>query len=487
MRHPRRALAALAALAAAAPLPAQGLRLSGTTTVDYVDIQPLVLDSVPIASTVDSGSLRQTSNGTIVECVASPTYCYYYRSSDRVSTAPVMQDLEVSGWGLTQGLSIYAHARARTSFGSASQIWPLSDQHLDLLAAYAELNRSGIRARLGRQWMTSDLGYYAYDGGDLLWRIRPGLAGEVYGGWGLAQGLTYARTSSALSAVEDYPPDDRGYIFGFVARYRPSLMGGVSVQYQREIRTDRAGLYSERIAAAGDLRVGRVMLQANVVNDLATGDVNDARLRVQLPIAAQLHLAAQVRHYAPFFELWTIWGAFSPVGYNEASLESSWSTPGQQVAVTLSGAYRKYGDTNTGVEFLPLMTDGWNVGASASWRMAPRWTALGGYRMAIGNGAARSDFDGGLRWQPGERGYVGVEGTAFQTVEEYVVGKGRVLGLALDGGYRITGDVRLTGNVALYHHTGSDAPQLANWDQRRATVSLQWTVGRDPGIPRGYR
>lgn len=478
---------ALVALVAAAPLPAQGLRLSGTSTLDYVDIQPLVLDSVPIGTTVDSGTMRHTSNGLIVECVTSATYCYYYGSASRVSTAPVMQDLELSGWGLTQGLSIYAHARARTSFGDASQIWPLSDKHLDLLAAYAELDRWSIRARLGRQWMTSDLGYYAYDGGDLVWRIRPGLAAEAYGGWGLAQGLTYARTSDVLSAVEDLPPDNRGYIFGFVARWRPSLMGGVSIQYQREIRTDRAGLYSERIAASGDLRLGRALFTANLVNDLATGAVNDARLRVQLPVANRFDVAAQVRHYVPFFELWTIWGAFSPVAYNEARLETSWTAPNQAVSVSLSGGYRRYADTFAGLSFLPLRNDGWDVGASASWRLATRWTALGGYRIAIGNGAARSDFDGGLRWQPGDGGYLGVQGSAFQTVQEYTVGKGRVLGIALDGGLRLAADVQLVGNVALYHHTGSDAPQLANWDQRRATVTLQWTVGRDPGIPRGYR
>ena len=110
----------------AAPLGAQGFRISGTTTVDYVDVQPLVMDSVLASSTSDSGLLRTTPDGIIVECVGADAYCRYYRSANRVSTGPLMQDLELSGWGLGTGISVYAHGRVRTSIGSASEIWPFS-------------------------------------------------------------------------------------------------------------------------------------------------------------------------------------------------------------------------------------------------------------------------------------------------------------------------------------------------------------------------
>ena len=122
----------------ATPLGAQGVRISGTTTVDYVDVQPLVMDSVLSSSTSDSaGLLRRTADGIIVECVGADPYCRYYRSATRVSTGPLMQDLELSGWGLGTGISVYAHGRVRTSIGSASEIWPFADDHFDLLAAYA--------------------------------------------------------------------------------------------------------------------------------------------------------------------------------------------------------------------------------------------------------------------------------------------------------------------------------------------------------------
>ena len=466
----------------AAPLGAQGVRISGTTTVDYVDVQPIVLDSVLATSTSDSGLLRRTADGIIVECVGADPYCRYYRSATRVSTGPLMQDLELSGWGLGTGISVYAQGRVRTSIGNASEIWPFASDHFDLLAAYAELQRSRWRVRLGRQWYASPLGYYAYDGGSVRASPLPGLSGELYGGWGLAQGWIGTRTSSAISAVEDFPPDDRGYIVGAEVQYRPTLRGGVSVQYQREIRTDRAALYSERMAAAADLLLGGTRIDARAAYDLATGDFNDARLRAQRSFGPRWIVSGEVRHYLPFFELWTIWGAFSPVGYNEGLLTATWSTNGELLRIDGSASYRRYAETDAGVGFLPLRNDGWTVGARGSWRVAPAWTALGGYHIGVGYGASRSDFDAGVRWQRGERVWLGVNGSAFQTIEEFSVGEGRVLGLAVDGGVRLTAETRVAADIALYHHTQHGAPQLANWNQRRASVQLQWTIGRDPGL-----
>jgi hypothetical protein len=466
----------------AAPLGAQGVRISGTTTVDYVDVQPLVIDSVLASSTSDSGLLRTTADGIVVECVGADPYCRFYRSASRVSTGPLMQDVELSGWGLGTGISIYAHGRVRTSIGNASEIWPFADDHFDLLAAYAELQRTRWRARLGRQWAASALGYYAYDGGSVRADPIPGLSAELYGGWGLAEGWVGTRTSSAIAAVEDLPPDDRGYIVGATLGYRLATRGGLSVQYQREIRTDRAALYSERMAAAADLRVGLARIDARATYDLATGEFNDAYLRAQRPIGRQWNVSGEVRHYLPFFELWTIWGAFSPVGYNEGRVTAAWGTRDGQVQIDGSASYRRYAETNAGLGFLPLRNDGWTVGADGSWRVTPAWTALGGYHIGVGYGASRSDFDAGIRWQQRERVWLGVNGSAFQTIEEFSVGEGRVLGLAVDGGMRLTADTRISADLALYHHTERGAPQRANWNQRRASVQLEWTIGRDPGL-----
>src|SRR6185295_20283850 len=63
---------------------AQGIRIQGTTWMQFVDLRPLV----PVSTGFVSG--------------------------DRVSSAPVLQDLTMSAWGLGAGISAHAHLRART-------------------------------------------------------------------------------------------------------------------------------------------------------------------------------------------------------------------------------------------------------------------------------------------------------------------------------------------------------------------------------------
>lgn len=464
---------------------AQGVRITGVTTMDYEELQPMAADSVLASTTTpDTGLLRQTPNGTIVECVGVDAYCSYYHSTSRVNTVPVLQDLTLTGWGLGEGISVYADAEVRTSMGSDAEVLPLASEHFDLIAAYAELARSIVRVRLGRQWTNSPLGYYAYDGGSALVAPLRGVTAQLYGGWGLAQGLTYERTSSLISAVEDLAPTNPGYIFGGSVDYRPSPIGGVSLQYQREIETNWSGLYSDRIAGAGDLRVWRAMLDAQLIYDFAAEEVNNAELRAQMPIGTQWDVSAQVRHYLPFFELWSIWGAFSPVGYNQGLVSAAWRTTDQRFRIEASVDYRKYDNTDAAVSFLPLVTDGFDVGLDGSWQVLPAWTLLGGYHLLAGVGDSRSDVDAGFRWRIGTRGSLGLTGSAFQSVDEFSVGTGRVLALSANGSFRLDEALQAHADVGIYHHVGDDTPQIANWDQRRATIQLTWTVGRDPGLAR---
>jgi hypothetical protein len=170
--------------------------------------------------------------------------------------------------------------------------------------------------------------------------------------------------------------------------------------YQREIRTDRAGLYSERVAADAELRIGRFgAMSAEVEADLAAAEVNQARLRVQHPVWRGVVLSAEARRYRPFFEMWTIWGAFAPVGFSEGNVGALWDGAGERLSIQLRGGWRRYDETTAGVSFLRLREDGWRVGGDATWRAHERWTVHGGYRAEIGFGAARTDGDVGLRWE----------------------------------------------------------------------------------------
>jgi hypothetical protein len=475
------AMAFMASSIAWCVAPAQGARVTGSSSVRYFELLPLAQDSVPVTRTIGSGSVRDSPVGP-VSCPATGDVCYYYKSLARTHTVPVNQDLEVTAWGLGTGVSAYVHVRARTSAGGVRDLYPRENDHFDALAAYVELDRGIVLARAGRQWLTSRLGLANFDGASVALHPRPRFTIQAYGGWSLIQGLSEPQTSAAFAAADLLPPDERGVLLGLMARFRTGSRASVAADYQRDIRTDRAGLFSERAAVDGTLRVGSALIDAALQADLATGAFNDISLRASRRLPFRVDAAVEGRHYTPFFPLWTIWGAFAPVGYNEARGDARWSTLGGVLSLAADGSYRRYQSTHTGLAFLPLRDDGWHVGSTATWQPARTWAASGAYGRDIGFGASRSDGSAGLHWTPNDRGFVGVIGTAFQTIYEFRVGSGRVAGVIIDGGVRLKPDLRLIGDAAIYQHVGRDTPSVVNWSQRRGSLRLEWTLGRDPGM-----
>lgn len=486
---------ALGVLGAFAPsrAPAQGLRILGTTIARYLELRPVVDDSVPSDSAIGTGSLRETSRGVVARCVDGEPWCFYRRAADtRVTSLPLLQDLEATGWGLGQGLHAYAHVRVRASAGSDAAIWPQADDAFDLVAAYVDWERGRMHARAGRQYRSSGLGYVSFDG--VASQIRVPWKGDAFAvdawvGRSLVQGIHEPVTSSAISAVEDLAPERVGVVFGAAARWRPRPGLGLDVDYQRESRTD-PWLYAERISADGSARVGASgSVDGALELDLATGDFNEARLRAQHALGGPLARAvggrlaafAEVRRHRPFFELWTIWGAFSPVGFTEAAGGLAWTTADARGSATLDAGWRRYEETHTGIDVLPMKSDGWRLGFGADWRATPTWVAHGAWRTEIGFGAARTDGELGARWQRDDDAWIGAMATVFQSVFEFKVGTGRVAGFGLDGGWRLRDDLRVAGDLALYQHRYRDLAPATDWSQRRASVRLEWTVGPDAG------
>ncbi len=466
----------------AAPARAQGYVIQGSSWAQFLDMRPLVTDSVPFGSTDSVSTLfRRTPSGVITTCTVGDPYCYFYRSAPRASLTALMQDLDVTAWGLRPGLSIHAQLRGRTAQGDARDLWPQANQNFDVLAAYAEYDRAPVLARLGRQWVTSALGVFNFDGASVTVRPIPMLGLSAYGGGTLVQGLDRPLGAAALSPVEDIPPVDKSFLVGGTMQFRPGPGTAVQVQYQREIRNDRGALYSERLAATAEFRSSLASFGGAATRDLATETFNDLTAHVAFNPWHRIGSRLEFRHYSPYFDLWTIWGAFSPVGYNEMTGNLNWSTPGTRMAFGLTGGYRSYADTYTGVASLPLRTSGWRVGANGSLRATDAWSVQGSYDMDINFGASSTDGDVSIRWQPSDRGSLAVHGTAFQNIYEFSVGEGRVWGTGLEGAYRIRPDLRLVGDATLYHHTGRNEPDLADWNQRRASLRLEWRVGGEPG------
>lgn len=462
---------------------AQGVRITGVSTARYAQLATAAPDSVPIESAAGTGSLRLAPDGTVVRCTEGFAWCYFLGAGERLSTIPLIQDVRASAWGFGEGVRAYAHVRGRTAVGEADALWPEADDPLDVLSAYVELDRASYRVRLGRQWQTSSLGWYNFDGLAVAYRPVGQVTVEAFGGWSLMRG-TNEYHDDALEGIEPYFPSERAYILGALARVRPAPGMAGSLLYQREIRTDRGALYSERLAADGRVSFGRGAVSGAVEADLGAGWLNEARLRADVPLGNGFAAAAELRRYRPFFELWTIWGAFSPVGYGEGSGMLAWGEA-DRLGVRLTGAWRSYDQANAGLESSLLRTDGWRVGADAWWRAADAWTVSGAYRRHINFGAAQSEADAAVRRDWGEAGHAGAHGAVFQSIREFSLGEGLVAGFGADAAWRLNADTRLSGSATFYRHLESPTPGTADWTQLRATVQLEWAVGQDPGMRGG--
>jgi hypothetical protein len=480
-----RALWAGGVLAVAFPalLAAQGMRISGVTTMQLVELRPLVTDSLAASSVPGTGEWRTTADGVPAICPVSSTFCQYERSGNRISAAPVLQDLTFAAWGFAEGLSIHANLRARTQLGGDTGfIYPRSNDHFDVLDAYAQLDRTTWQGRLGRQWVTGGLGVYAFDGANALWR-HDQFSLEGWGGRALIGGLNDPYTSAQLAAVDNLPPQQDGYLFGGRARFRPDPLTAAALTYQRVLVADRSGLYSERASLDASTRHFGAVVDLGLNYDFSTGNWNEARLRIGTGWSGTVGYSVEARHSRPFFELWTIWGAFSPVGFDEERATVDWGPRGSPFTFSFRGAYRKYAESNTAG--LELRTNGWRAGGDVRWQGDGALSAFGAYDVDIGSGAASTDARAGARWIASSNLSLGVDAAVTQNIYEFRVGTGRIYGAALDGAVRVTPDVRLVTDVGLYQHTLTNGAPGPDWTQRRASIRLEWTLGRDPGMRAG--
>jgi hypothetical protein len=465
-------------------LEAQYIRVTGSSSVRYIELRPMVRDSVSVEHTLGTGLMRQTPEGRVVRCVPEDPFCRDTRPGDAVYVLPAIQDLEVSAWGFGEGVRLFTHLRGRTASGGSPDIWPRAEESLDILAAYGELDRSRFRLRAGRQWTVSGLGFYNFDGLALALRPAAGITVEGYAGRSLVRGLNEPRAGGALESIEALAPERPGLLLGMQARYRPLSQLALSALYQVDFRDDRRGHYSELAAANGTFRVAGSSLEGSVEADVATGALNEARLRVRSPPVRRMAFHAEARRYRPYFELWTIWGAFSPIGFDEGRVGMVWAEPGGGVILRAEAAYRSYGDSGVSGGFGEFRTEGWGLGANASWAPQRAWRIEGGYRAENGFGGGRHDGQVGVLRQLGDVGSAALQAVAFQRLYEFRLDEGTVLGLGAEANLRVSDRVRLFGSAATYRHLRAGPTSGMDWNQRRGSLRVQWTLGPEPGFLR---
>lgn len=453
---------AASAAGTARPLPAQSVRLHGTSTVQYAQLRPIVYDSA-----ADSGAGA-------------------YRSLPVTYAAPFTQDLELSAWGLgLTGLRAYGLFRARAALGSAL-VWPRSNDHFDALYAYLELDRETYLLRAGRQQHASGLGWYAFDGLTADWRPVPAIRIEGYGGRGLARASLDAPNAAAITSLDPLRPDLGSILLGATLRAAPTSRSTFAATYQRELLSDRSGLISERAAFDGRVALGsHLILSASADADVARKQWGKASINATILVSRTWSVALEAFQYRPALDLSTIWGAFMPeshTGYTASATVAAW--PG----VSLSGAftYRRWQPLSSGSPFLVDVGDNQKELSLGAHARRGVYTLDGSYHLQTGFGGKQSGGDLGVALAPEDGWRAGLRATAFQQDGMFRVSGATVYGVGAEFRSPLGRGLAVSGDVTRYFQRRLTGQTGLDWNQTRASLTFEWTMGANADRVGGY-
>ncbi|MEQ1691567.1 MAG: hypothetical protein ABMA00_09795, partial [Gemmatimonas sp.] len=264
---------------------------------------------------------------------------------------------------------------------------------------YLEYQKPTIVARAGRQLVTSRLEPIGFDGGLLKLRLgRAALELTGYGGRGLAQASALTATSPALNPLDEWRPRKPQIVTGADAAWGHRTID-VRAEYRREIDPEDHYFVSERAAVSLGARVANVRAVGGADYNLAEGHLGNADVAFTY-VRPNYSVTTGARRYRPYFSLWTLWGAFSPVPYNAVNA-SAQVRPLKWLSLEGRAERYRYEPAEISTALVPLLQDrGWRASTGAAVTMNPHWKLDGTYSVERGPGASGRFADGAMTYTP---------------------------------------------------------------------------------------
>jgi len=394
----------LALAAAPAGLGAQGYRLRLDLRGQAVSYRGVALDSILASDTVSGvGGGPVTPDGIAAQCVPDEPYCSFFRPGPTQRSDPLSTTADLTAWGFgISGLSLHVLARGGADLGDAAVSWPGTTPALQLLEGYAEYAQPRYLIRLGRQTQAAPIGFTGFDGASATARdARLGLEATGYVGWGLADASALPVTSAALNPLDDFQPVERQLVAGAAAGFR-SAHFDLRWSYERQVDRRSDYFVSERTRVDAALRpLPGWSVTASGMYDLAQALWGNVDLRLAWQARSdRVDASVGVSRYRPDFDLWTIWGAFSPTAYRsvDGSLDL---VPWRGFSVHLTGQAYQYDPTGADAPLVDVQSSGWRFGWDGSYALSGRWTLDAGYHAEFGPGASSRGFTGGAAYAAG--------------------------------------------------------------------------------------
>lgn len=471
-------LPAVLAAGTVSPAVAQGHRTRLDLRFQSVNYRGIQLDSIAADQVVLSpGSGPETPDGFAADCSGGSGYCYFFRPGAVQRARPVTSAFDVAAWGFgVRGLTAHASGRAAADAGPGES-FPGASPGLLLTEAFLDYQGRRWGGRMGRQVVQGRLGYQGFDGARATFRTDGAMV-EVsgYGGYGLARAVSLPVTSPVLNPLDDFQPRDRQLLVGMTGSVRHAWFD-LSAEYRREVDPATDYFVSERAAWSAGIRpLPRVLISGGAEYDFANGWWGSAEASAAFQ-GDRVSAVVEGRRYRPFFDLWTIWGAFSPVPYRAVRGNVA-VRPVEGVWLRAHGERYWFDESAAATPLAAAEDRGWRAGAAASYAVDRRWTVEAGLRGEFGAGAASRSVDATVAFAARPGVNLAAQAGRLDRPLEFRFSDARLNWVSLSADVELSSRVRFVADAGWYAEERSRPDAAAfDLDQLRIATRLELSFG----------